>query len=148
MQKSSHKFSYGTDWQEKSNLQLMMWCAATHETAQKDLSELSLPVDIPCVDTAIKTRCYQQPISWREFNVLYPIGMPMKGTYLRLQITSIPQCYSTVITACCKNTGIQEPERRIHSATILSIYLFICVFFNNAEGSSDYIESNDGMINE
>jgi hypothetical protein len=75
-----------------------------------NISGLMLPVDIPCVDTAIKTRSYQQPISWRKFYVLYPIGMAMKGTYLRPQITSIPQCYSTVITAGCKNTRIQEPE--------------------------------------
>jgi hypothetical protein len=75
-----------------------------------DLSGLPLPVNIPCVYTAIETRCYQQTISWREFYVLYPVGVTMKSSYLRLQITSIPQCYSTIVTACRKNTGIQEPN--------------------------------------
>lgn len=73
-------------------------------------SGLSLPVNIPCVYTAIETRCHQQTISWREFYVLYPVGVTMKSTYLRLQITSVPQRYSTIITACCKHTRIQEPK--------------------------------------
>lgn len=103
-----------------------LWCdVLQHETGQQDLPEMPLPVNIPRVDTAVKTRCYQQPISWREFYVFYPIGMAMKGTYLRLQITSIPQCHSTVITACCKNTGIQEPESSIRSITVQSTYLFV-----------------------
>jgi len=79
-------------------------------TPTTDFPGLLLPVNIPCVDTAIKTWCYQQSISWRKFYVLYPVWMTMKSAYLRLQIPSIPQCYSTVITACRKNTRIQKSK--------------------------------------
>lgn len=94
-----------------------------------DFPGLLLPVNIPCVDTAIKTRCYQQSVSWRKFYVLYPIGMTMKSAYLRLQIPSIPQCYSTVITACRKNTRIQKSEtyNAFHSVSVLaSVEHFFC----------------------
>lgn len=100
----------------------------TH-SPRTDFPGLLLPVNIPRVDTAIKTRCYQQSISWRKFYVLYPIGMTMKSAYLRLQIPSIPQCYSTVITACCKNTRIQKSKtyNAFHSISLLaSVEDFFC----------------------
>jgi hypothetical protein len=94
-----------------------------------DFPGLLLPVNIPCVDTAIKTRCYQQSVSWRKFYVIYPIGMTMKSAYLRFQIPSIPQRYSTVITACRKNTRIQKSKTHnaSHSVAVLaSVEHFFC----------------------